>query len=319
MSCSCYMNGGGCRQETFQDILIHLLKAVCLGRLQFAPLPINVSRRIVPPSPMFLHPGFAQRRTTKEQKPSIFPCLLVVWAGMSRSASHAGSWYTDSSDLLHTQLHQWLQDAGQTPGTARAVIAPHAGYAYSGPTAAFAYGNVTPQNFTRIFILGPSHHYYLEGCALTHHTVYDTPIGQLRVDAAVNASLLATGAFETMSTKVDEEEHSIEMHLPYIAEIMRGQEFTIVPILVGNLSPKNERAYAELLRPFFEEPTSFFVISSDFCHWGSMLALPRSLVLPTKPLRFSHIKESDSDTSLLTRLAATSLKASKSSIARRWL
>lgn len=68
----------------------------------------------------------------------------------------------------------------------------------------------------RIFLLGPSHHYYLSGCALTRCDSYETPLGALDIDKATTAELHRTGKFETMSIAADEDEHSLEMHLPYI-------------------------------------------------------------------------------------------------------
>lgn len=82
--------------------------------------------------------------------------------------------------------------------------------------------------------------------------------------------LYQTGHFETMSVSADEDEHSIEMHLPYIAKVMEDfrDQFTIVPILVGSLTPEREVHYGRLLAPYLADPQSLFVISSDFCHWG---------------------------------------------------
>jgi AmmeMemoRadiSam system protein B len=68
----------------------------------------------------------------------------------------------------------------------------------------------------RIFVLGPSHHYYLTGCAISGHALLETPLGDLVVDRATNDELMSTGLFEVMSEEVDSDEHSIEMHLPYI-------------------------------------------------------------------------------------------------------
>lgn len=74
-----------------------------------------------------------------------------------------------------------------------------------------------------------------------------------------------------MSLKADEDEHSIEMHLPYVAKVMESQlgNFTIVPILVGSLSTENEKVYGKLLAKYLADGDNIFVISSDFCHWGS--------------------------------------------------
>ena len=84
---------------------------------------------------------------------------------------------------------------------------------YSGPTAAFAYASL-PLTCKRVFILGPSHHHYLTGCALTRTAVYTTPVGDLNIDATSVEELRATGLFDDMSIDVDEAEHSIEMQLP---------------------------------------------------------------------------------------------------------
>nr|CAI5867676.1 unnamed protein product [Callosobruchus analis] len=79
-----------------------------------------------------------------------------------------------------------------------------------------------------------------------------------------------TGQFEWMDLDTDENEHSIEMHLPYIAKVMENfkNQFTIVPILVGSLSPDREACYGRILSSYLADPKNLFIISSDFCHWG---------------------------------------------------
>jgi predicted class III extradiol MEMO1 family dioxygenase len=72
----------------------------------------------------------------------------------------------------------------------------------------------------RVFLLGPSHHFYLERAALTRCTHYGTPLGNLPIDAATAADLYKTGQFDWMSQDVDEDEHSLEMHLPYIYKML---------------------------------------------------------------------------------------------------
>lgn len=86
---------------------------------------------------------------------------------------------------------------------------------------------------------------------------------------AVNKELEETGHFEWMDMQTDEEEHSIEMQLPYIAKVMESNSnFTVVPILVGSLTPEKEAMYGRILAPYLADPQNLFVISSDFCHWG---------------------------------------------------
>ncbi|XP_039289216.1 protein MEMO1-like [Nilaparvata lugens] len=189
---------------------------------------------------------------------------------MSRRATHAGSWYLSSSRDLNKQLENWLNAAELTHGPARAIIAPHAGYSYCGACSAFAYRQISPVVVQRIFILGPSHNVRLPGCALSTVQKYRTPLYDLQIDSQVYAELDATGHFERMNIDVDEEEHSIEMHLPYIAKVMQDYKdsFTIIPVLVGSLSADREALYGRIFARYLADPQNLFIISSDFCHWG---------------------------------------------------
>jgi AmmeMemoRadiSam system protein B len=99
-------------------------------------------------------------------------------------------------------------------------------------------------------------------------------LGDLVIDKKTVEELATTKKFVTMSTDRDEAEHSMEMHLPYIYKTMSlhfktESEFPpLIPILVGATNPDAEKAYGEILAPYLADPTSVFVVSSDFCHWG---------------------------------------------------
>jgi len=185
-----------------------------------------------------------------------------------REASHAGSWYIGDEEELDKQLAKFLDKATITDNAARAVISPHAGYSYSGPSAAYAYKNFDKSQIKRVFVLGPSHHVYISKCALSQMDEYETPLGNIKLDRQVIDELYATGSFEWMSKSVDEEEHSIEMQLPYIAKMMKGVEYRLVPVMVGSLKKEGEEIYGPIFSKYFDDPQNFFVISSDFCHWG---------------------------------------------------
>ncbi|KAK9449838.1 memo-like protein-domain-containing protein [Limtongia smithiae] len=196
-----------------------------------------------------------------------------------RRATHAGSWYLSDRAELDAQLTAFL---GNVPGVlaehgplpvpdARIIIAPHAGYSYSGPTAAWAYKSWDVSQIDRVFLLGPSHHIYLNNCALSECTEYATPLGNIPLDLQTIADLSDSGKFTRMSRATDEDEHSLEMHLPYIYKMLsespRGIR-PLVPIMVGALSAQGERDFGQLLSPYLADPRNAFVISSDFCHWG---------------------------------------------------
>lgn len=217
-----------------------------------------------------------------------------------REATHAGSWYEDDEETLDQQLSSWLTiakperlpkpphsvvevDVADSSSKAqyednipipipglKAIIAPHAGYSYSGKAAAWAYKCIDPTAYDTVFILGPSHHHYVDGCMLTKCKLYGTPIGDLPVDQTITQELHQTGKFNGyMSKQIDEEEHSIEMHLPYIRKVFENQDIKIVPILVGSTSDSKENSFGKLLAPYLKRRKTLFVVSSDFCHWGS--------------------------------------------------
>lgn len=176
----------------------------------------------------------------------------------------------EDANLLDQQLGGWLAECGiQGTSRARAIIAPHAGFRYSGRCAAYAFAQIDPKVVKRVFLLGPSHHHFTRKCALSPAKTYESPLGNVPVDQEVYAELRATGQFEEMTSSVDEAEHSLEMHLPYLMKVLEGCTFSLVPIMVGALLPEAEARYGSLLAKYMDDPTNFFSISSDFCHWGT--------------------------------------------------
>lgn len=110
----------------------------------------------------------------------------------------------------------------------------------------------------------------MPSCGLSSTTHYETPLYNLEIDQGVYSELIATGKFEILSQQVDEEEHSIEMHLPYIAKVMESKmgAFSIVPVLVGATNSHDQLEYGKIFSTYLANPENLFVISSDFCHWG---------------------------------------------------
>ncbi|KAK1762079.1 UPF0103-domain-containing protein [Phialemonium atrogriseum] len=203
----------------------------------------------------------------------------------TRDDSHAGgknAWYYADPPTLTAKLDEYLEgvpdaiDGISLPvPRARAVIAPHAGYSYSGRCAAWAYKCLNLSAARRVFILGPSHHYGLPGCALTSFAEYKTPFGNLVVDEDIVGELWDTGMFSEIPTWADVAEHSLEMHLPYLYKRLeqthggdKDKWPTIVPILVGSTGMRAEKKFGNILLPYLKDPENAFIISSDFCHWG---------------------------------------------------
>ena len=97
---------------------------------------------------------------------------------------------------------------------------------------------------------------------------YATPVGNLPVDAQTINELASTEMFTWMSKDQDEDEHSLEMQMPFIRKVFEGQDVSIVPILVGHVPKDNMQVYGQLLAPYLSDAETLFVISSDFTHWG---------------------------------------------------
>ncbi|KAI5449505.1 hypothetical protein NCC49_004649 [Naganishia albida] len=196
---------------------------------------------------------------------------------LTRPASHAGSWYTSNAAQLKAQLEKNLAavkpieelDYYPPMDRCKALIGPHAGYSYSGPAAAWAYAAIPVNKIKRVFLLGPSHHFYLSKIALTKCTYYATPLGDIPIDEDTVKKLKKTGMFDEMTLQTDSDEHSLEMHLPYIQLMFKDSpDMKLVPLLVGNVSEASTALYAEVFQEYWNDDETFWIISSDFCHWG---------------------------------------------------
>ena len=115
----------------------------------------------------------------------------------------------------------------------KALIGPHAGFAYSGPNAAWAYKNIDPNDYDRVVLLGPSHQLGFEQLAVTGCDEWDTPLGKLVVDKEAVDFLCEFEGFITIQKRFEESEHSLELHTPYIAKIFAGKNIKFLPIMVG--------------------------------------------------------------------------------------
>ena len=145
----------------------------------------------------------------------------------------------------------------------KAVIAPHAGFIYSGPTAAVAFHTLVASDapIRRVVLLGPAHRAPVAGLALPAASGFATPLGEVLVDLD-----LATRVAELPGVEVDAaahaEEHSLEVELPFLQVLL--SDFRILPLVVGNASPTT---VSEVLESVWDEPETRIVISSDLSHY----------------------------------------------------
>jgi AmmeMemoRadiSam system protein B len=184
-----------------------------------------------------------------------------------RTAVAAGRFYPGSAELLAADVDALLagargaSDAVAAGARVRGVIAPHAGYAYSGPIAASAYAalsSVTPPP-SRVIILGPSHFVPLRGFAAPSHAAWGTPLGEVAVDDDARRAAVAAGA--AIDDEVHRSEHSIEVQLPFIQRCF--DRVTVLPLAIG--AGDADRG-ADLLDQLMSAAT-LLVVSTDLSHY----------------------------------------------------
>jgi AmmeMemoRadiSam system protein B/AmmeMemoRadiSam system protein A len=199
--------------------------------------------------------------------------LVAVVAAMSATVSAAprppavaGSFYTDDPKLLRFVVEQALK-ASPAERNARALVVPHAGYAFSGEVAGTAFATLDTEGLRRVILLGPSHHKAFLGGALPAAGVdsFSTPLGELSVDRSAVELLRKISDFNGPSN-AHGPEHSLEVELPFLQVV--APNVVIVPILVGNgTDTEIARRMAKALAPLLDESTAV-IVSSDFTHHG---------------------------------------------------
>jgi len=204
----------------------------------------------------------------------IFLCTFIVACcngacfgeGNVRKSPIAGTWYPGDKQKLVKQVEDYfsLAQPSAVKGRIVVLISPHAGMQYSGQAAACGYKLLRGKKITRVIMLGPSHYAGFRGIATSAEDFYETPIGRIKVDRGISDALYKNTLFKGPRT-AELQEHSLEMQLPFL-QVALG-EFTLVPLVVGELSSKEYADAAQAIAPYLDSST-VVVASSDFTHYG---------------------------------------------------
>ena len=188
-----------------------------------------------------------------------------------RPATQAGRFYDGNPQRLSHEVDSFLalhaKDA-QYEDVA-ALIVPHAGYYFSGNVAAKAYMSLPKEKqFKRIFLLGPSHHEWLDGASVNSEAdYYATPLGEVKVDRETAKNLIAADDCFAYRPEAHDREHCLEVQLPFLQR--RFEEVPpIVPIIISTNDFRKLKRMAEVLKPYFTDE-NLFIVSSDFSHYPS--------------------------------------------------
>ncbi|MBI3304492.1 MAG: AmmeMemoRadiSam system protein B [Deltaproteobacteria bacterium] len=180
-----------------------------------------------------------------------------------RHPAVAGTFYPAHAQKLRTMIAQYLKAAHASGPPPKALIAPHAGYIYSGPVAASAYAHLAEARgtITRVVLLGPAHRVAFMGLTASSVEAFATPLGTVAVDRQALAQVLTLPQVQVLD-EAHALEHSLEAHLPFLQEVLG--DFTLVPLLVGEATPEE---VGEVLDVLWDGPETLIVISSDLSHY----------------------------------------------------
>lgn len=182
---------------------------------------------------------------------------------MVRQAAVAGLFYPADARVLAGTVHDLMAGATRSGAPPKALIAPHAGYVYSGPIAASAYGTLGDARglIERVVLIGPSHRVPFRGLALTRASAFATPLGDVPLDVETAGRIFAMPQVIVLD-EAHAREHSLEVHLPFLVTVLG--DFQLLPLVVGDAGTAD---VAEVLEAVWGGPETLIVASSDLSHY----------------------------------------------------
>ena len=181
----------------------------------------------------------------------------------------AGQFYDDDPVALKANLEGMFSRAEPKQyDNVKAVIAPHAGYVFSGEVAASSFNQVDPDaGFDNIFILASSHRIAFNGASIYNKGNYETPLGVVKVNLDLARELIEQNSEFTFRRDAHNAEHSLEVQLPFLQHKL-GTDIQIIPVVIGTQDPSTCKSIAKSLEPYLLG-NNLFVISTDFSHYPS--------------------------------------------------
>ncbi len=181
-----------------------------------------------------------------------------------RKSVIAGTWYPGSKENLSRMLDNFFSNAGREDlGEIRAVIAPHAGYVYSGQVAAYSFNQIKGGGYERVILLAPTHHYPFDGASIANYTHYETPLGEVRISPLAE-KLMGESRLISSIPAAHSKEHSAEIEVPFLQKALG--DFELVPIIVGRMSWEDVDEFSDLIIRHLDDKT-LIVASTDLSHY----------------------------------------------------
>ncbi len=183
-----------------------------------------------------------------------------------RESKHAGSWYPGTEKQLRTMLDGFLKNArAKIHGDVYALIAPHAGYVYSGPVAAFAYKTIQGKEYDAIIIIGPSHYHGFSGASVDTVAGRTTPLGNVSFDHDLVRALVDKHKHITHVPAAHRDEHSVEIQVPFIQHVIENPK--TVEIILGSQDFETCKMLSSAILDAVKGKNVLIVASSDLSHY----------------------------------------------------
>jgi AmmeMemoRadiSam system protein B len=189
----------------------------------------------------------------------------------TRPSPIAGRWYSGDPENLKMEILHYLNNAA-IPDINDKVIGlfvPHAGYRYSGQTAAYAFKTIWQKHFDQVIILSPYHAYHPAKVITSSHKFYETPLGSVAIDQSSIQKLseeINTNFPEKMATVTNDQEHSLEIQIPFLQIVLSG-DFQLIPLMIRELTPKQSADLAEKIYLAIHPHSTLVVASTDLSHF----------------------------------------------------
>lgn len=185
-----------------------------------------------------------------------------------RKPAVAGAFYPADKEELEKKVDDFLMNAKKLDfkGRLLALIAPHAGYEYSGQVAAHSFKQLEGTNFKKIILISPSHYVGFDGMSIYNKGSFETPLGLVKIDEELADKIMRQNKRFIFYPEAHLKEHAIEVELPFLQRAYKDKDFTIVPITMGNPASQDITILAGALYDVMDKDT-LLIISVDLSHY----------------------------------------------------
>ena len=191
-----------------------------------------------------------------------------------RKAAVSGLFYPDDPQELKSEISRYIDNVvtDRTDKDIKAIVAPHAGYYYSGQVAAYAYRQLVDKQIDTVVVLSPSHRVVLHYCSVFDGDAYETPLGEITIDREVSAELSGFGNGTIRLSRdghIKSEEHALEVHLPFLQAVLG--DFNLVAVIMGVQDRHMVSVLGKALQKSLQGKNALIVASSDLSHFHDHL------------------------------------------------